>query len=656
MIHRLIAVLAVPFLLATFSHAQSPFPRTLPPMGVKIPDKERGEIEAQWKELTAAFQKSSLSKDALRSADVAARLKAVDFALRHGEFFKPDQTKIARAVLDDTSKLLAQSASAKKPGPGLHVWGFYSKIDGSPQVYGVEIPSGLDLRKPVPVWIWLHGRGDTQTDMFFIEERLNKKGQFSTNKAVILHPFGRQCLGYKGPGQTDVMEALEALGTRMAIDHDKIVMAGFSMGGAGAWHLGAHFAGQWCAVHAGAGFVDVQRYQNLTPEKMPPWYEQTLWGVYDVPLVVHNLFNTRPIAYSGEDDKQKQAADIMAEAFEKEGKSLDHIVGPKTGHKYHPEALAKITQYLEWTTAQGREGNAREVHWQSRTLRYATMKWIRVHALTRHWEDSQVHAKWESDESLVITTKNVEAFQIAPRENAWPARFTILVDGQSIPIASLEKPTVLLTKANGKWVLPPDQAEAFAVLQSVKKPGLQGPIDDAFLEAFLVVTPDTPPANPLLAKWVTDEIAYLKERWETTFRGTLRLKKASEVTAEDAAQYHLILWGDPAGNKLLADFLKLQTDISWTADTVKIGEQSFAAATHVPVLIRPNLSGTKYLVINSGPTHREAHNKTNSLQNPKLPDWAVIDLQTPADGEKPGAIAAAGFWDESWLWQKSPSP
>jgi hypothetical protein len=56
----------------------------------------------------------------------------------------------------------------------------------------------------------------------------------------------------------------------------------------------------------------------------------------------------------------------------------------------------------------------------------------------------------------------------------------------------------------------------------------------------------------------------------------------------------------------------------------------------------------RYMVLNSGPTFREAHDRSNSLQTPKLPDWAVIDLSQPPDDKVPGKIAAAGFFDEQW--------
>src|SRR5690606_32887779 len=121
-----------------------------------------------------------------------------------------------------------------------------------------------------------------------------------------------------------------------------------------------------------------------------------------------------------------------------------------------------------------------------------------------------------------------------------------------------------------------------------------------------------------------------------------------DVTKEDLEKYHVILWGDPNSNlvtRQIADKLPLQ----WTAEKVQAGEQSFDAATHMPLLIYPNpLSPAKYVVLNSGPTHREGHDRTNSLQNPKLPDWAVIDLTTLPNDTAPGKVVAADFFDEAW--------
>ena len=150
-----------------------------------------------------------------------------------------------------------------------------------------------------PLYVWLHGRNDKLTDLHFIVEHERQAGRLTPPDAIVLHPFGRSCLGWKSTAEIDVLEAIESVERRYAIDPDRIVLMGFSMGGAGAWHLGAHYAERWAGVHAGAGFVDVARYQHLAPDAFPPWYEQKLWGVYDVPDYVRNLFNLPVVAYSG---------------------------------------------------------------------------------------------------------------------------------------------------------------------------------------------------------------------------------------------------------------------------------------------------------------------------------------------------------------------
>jgi hypothetical protein len=74
-----------------------------------------------------------------------------------------------------------------------------------------------------------------------------------------------------------------------------------------------------------------------------------------------------------------------------------------------------------------------------------------------------------------------------------------------------------------------------------------------------------------------------------------------------------------------------------------------ADPNRVLLSIYPNPAAPgRYLVLNSGPTFREGHDRTNSLQNPKLGDWAIIDLSEPPGPERPGKIVKTGLFDEEW--------
>jgi hypothetical protein len=58
------------------------------------------------------------------------------------------------------------------------------------------------------------------------------------------------------------------------------------------------------------------------------------------------------------------------------------------------------------------------------------------------------------------------------------------------------------------------------------------------------------------------------------------------------------------------------------------------------------------VVINSGLTFREGHDRTNSLQNPKLPDWAILDITQAPNAETAGKVVAADFFDDRWQVRK----
>lgn len=66
-------------------------------------------------------------------------------------------------------------------------------------------------------------------------------------------------------------------------------------------------------------------------------------------------------------------------------------------------------------------------------------------------------------------------------------------------------------------------------------------------------------------------------------------------------------------------------------------------------MIYPNpLNPKRYVVLNSGFTFRELDYLNNARQTPKLPDYAVIDVNVPADARHPGSVVDAGFFGERW--------
>jgi predicted esterase len=624
--------------------AQANQARHLPPVGIEITVAARQALERKLRALeTAAVL---LGRDPLWP-DVAVLVKAVRYALLDGEFYSPKDADKAKLLLQLAESRVAELKEGRPRWPaqtGVLVRGFISSIDGSPQPIGLEIPADLDLSNPVPLTVWLHGRGDKVTDLQFIDERMHKPGQFQPGGCIILHPFGRQCLGYQLAGEADVLEAIEAVKRAYRIDDRRILLAGFSMGGAGAWHLGAHYADHWCGLHAGAGFVDVKRFQHLTSSQLPPVYTQTLWGQYDVPDCVRNLFNIPVLAYSGEVDKQKQAADIMAAAFQAEGQKLHHLIGAGMAHAYHPKVLKEIEAWAHERMQEGQPAVREEVHWQGQTLKYPRMFWLTVTGLKKHWEDSRIDAVRQSNE-LKVTTKNVTRFSISPSApHVISAPVLIVVDGQSIA-GRLDR-AMAIELNDGHWQMAATTSTAAGLR---KLPDLQGPIDDAFTTAFIVVPPDKASASAIRESFYQRELAYTARRWRELFRGDLPVKHAGELTAEDLKTKNMVLFGEPETNSLMAKLLP-KSPIAWRANELKLGARSWKGESIVPLAIYPNPEQPgRYIVLNSGPTIREKSDASNALQTPQLPDWAVLDVSGAATDSSAAPIVDAGFFNEQWL-------
>lgn len=622
-----------------------PIPRRLPaPSDYKLPEAEQKRLAEGSEQAKKALQ--GVQDNALY-ADAAIYQKAVEFALDWNEFYGEGDIKKANACLTMAQNRAKQLKEGKTPWTeqtGLVVRGYQSKIDDSVQPYGLVIPKDLDLSKPQPLYIWLHGRGDKNTDLHFIHDRSTKTGQISPDDAIVVHPFGRHCVGFKSAGEIDVLEVIEHVKSQYNIDDRRIVLMGFSMGGAGVWHIGAHYADNFVAMSPGAGFAETARYQNLKPENYPPEYEQTLWKLYDVPNYVRNLFNLPVVAYSGENDKQIQAARVMEEAYEAEGHKLTHLIGPKMGHKYAPETLEQILQIIKAAREEGQPEYPQTVNLQTPTLRYGSQFWVTVLRLERHWEDSRLGAQWRAEDDLYAVTSNINRVKFDLKK---PMTVQVEIDGQKLKVPAEGEPgkSIVLTKTADGWK---HETEAPDASKLRKKPGLQGPIDDAFLEPFLVVLPSGKSSHAAVQRWVEFESKHMQDRWKALFRGKVRAKLDKDVTDADIQKYHLVCWGTPESNSVLKKALG-DLPVKWDAKSVELAGQKLDAAHHIPVLTYPNpLNQQKYLVVNSGVTFREDHDRTNSLQNPKLPDWALIDVRQNPDGSSPGKVVAADFFDEAW--------
>lgn len=635
--------------------------RRIPKLGIDVPAAERQTLTAELDKLNDAIGKLRERDEATIKAllpDVEIYAKAVHDALAYQEFFELREIDSARELLGEGLKRAGQLLAGEPLWPnqrGLVVRGYVSRIDGSVQPYGLVVPEsyrpgGNDRFR---VDLWFHGRGETLSEVNFLAQRRKQPGQFTPPGTIVLHPYGRYSNAFKFAGEVDVLEALESVQSRYRVDEDRIAVRGFSMGGAACWQFAVHYPDRWFAANPGAGFAETPEFlKSFQQETLSPtWYEQQLWQLYDCTGYARNLLHCPTVAYSGELDAQKQAADIMAQALRHEAIELRHIIGPGTKHAYHPQAAAEVERLMASIAERGRERLPSQLSFVTYTLKYNRMHWLTVDAIAQHWKQARVDAALDQAANrATLKTENLTALTLAVPAG-WStfkldAPVELLIDGQRLagpqPLTDRSW-NCSLHRAGSQWQISADDPAAVR-----KRHNLQGPIDDAFMDSFIFVRPSGKCAHAAVELWTQSELAHAIEHWRRHFRGEARVKDDAQITDEDIAGSNLVLWGDAAANSVLRRIVD-RLPIRWDAKQITAGQQRFPADHHAPLLICPNpLNPRRYVVLNSGFTFREYDYLNNARQVPKLPDWAVVDLRTPPDSRYPGKVVAADFFNEEW--------
>ncbi len=625
--------------------------RRIPKLGVDVPDADRMELEQGLKTLAEQIARLRLKQSDSPLVitflpDVLIYHRAVDQALRYQEFFDAKEIPVAKFLLEQGQQRAEQLLAGEVPWlfkTGLVVRGYISRIDQTVQPYGLLIPASYDFagEKPYRLDFWFHGRGETLSEVNFLNDRSKNVGAISPPDTIVLHPYGRFCNANKFAGEVDSFEALSSVQQQFRVDPERIAVRGFSMGGAACWQFAVHYPDRWFAANPGAGFSETPDFLKVFQSETltPTWYEQKLWRMYDCPGYAANLAHLPTVAYSGEIDKQKQAADLMAAAFEREGMKLLHIIGPMTAHSIHKESAKEIEAKLAEWAVKGIDRSPASLQFVTYTLRYNRLHWLTVNGLKEHWLEARVTVKPVGGE-LSVETNNVTGFTLSPP--AGSPRKVSINDNAVFELPADGSSASFMFDADGRW------RPARVVVQLRKEHGLQGPIDDAFLDSFIFVKPSGVCRSEAVDKWVKSELDHAVTNWRQQMRGDAVVKSDAEITEQDIASSNLVLWGDAQSNKVLARIVE-KLPIRWTATSVTAGDQSFDAANHALIAIYPNpLNSTKYIVLNSSFTYREYDYLNNARQTSKLPDWAIVDVRTPPNSRFPGKIVAADFFNEAW--------
>ena len=574
------------------------------------------------------------------------------------------------AVLDQGIERANQLLNGQSPWTTgkSQIHAYYSAIDGSVQPYHVSLPADYDPAKPTRLYVWLHGRQNNTTESEFIFSFMNPRGPGNVPVAdqgqIQVDLFGRiNSAGWHWGGEADVFEAIAAMQKRFKIDGKRIILRGFSMGGEGGWHIALHYPDRFAAAEIGAGTWSQRALlTDLKPWQRPPlkiWENMEEWAlnIFNLPLAGHDGDNDNqinaidgPPPVAGVKTRGQLESSLRTRAqLEKEGFPCTgdpdflkcqgapglFMISQNTGHGTSPLVRQRLDAFLkEW----GDKGQTSPDHLRfvTYTTRYNHDYWASIDGMDKLYERADIDiARSDAGKAYTIKTTNVTRLALREMDHAK----TIQIDGQSLKAKS--GPEVTLQKTGTTWKV--DKNGPQAGLH--KTYALQGPIDDAFLDPFLLVRPTGTPWNEAVNQQALRSMARFDRMWAKFFRGHPFVKDDKDLTDADFAKYNVVLFGDPGSNKWIAKTMTAKLPVKWTKGTVSAGSESFPATENFPAFVYPNpLHPSKYIVINTGLTISD-RDYNGDYGMPQWGDYAIVKVK---EGSDVPDLNTAGFFDNNW--------
>ncbi len=600
-------------------------------------------------------------------ADVEIYAKAGRMLLEFPEdFFTQDGINHAISVLDAGLERAHQLAGGKSPwmSQRRRTHAYRSALDGSIQPYGIALPESYDPNRPTRLYVWLHGRAARLTESEFLYAYPNQgpaKPPVADNGQIQLDLYGRwNGAGYHFAGEADVFEALAAARKRYNTDPARIILRGFSMGGEGAWHIALHYPDRWAAAEIGAGTWSRRpQMPGLPPYQQAAlriWENYTEWAL--------NLFNLPLAGHDGDTDTQvsslpppppgtpsrgqlessiKVREQLEKEGFPSEGDPNDYrakgtpaifLISKSTGHGTSPEVRQKLDAFLKQYGDRG-QISPDHIRFLTYTTRYNKDYWVTLDRLEKHYERAEIDAqRTNNGRQYQIATKNLARLVLRETDHATK----IQIDHQTLKV----KPAagIILEKEAANWRI----ARTSKDTGLHKTHALQGPIDDAFLDPFVLVRPTGKPWNEAVNQQALRSLARFDRLYAKFFRAHPRTIDDKDLTESDIARYNIVLFGDPGSNKWIAN-LNGKLPVTWTKETITLAGQTFPANENYPALIYPNpLSPSHYIVLNTGLTIEDREYR-GDYGMPRLGDYAVLKVK---EGAPVPDVALAGLFNESW--------
>ena len=536
---------------------------------------------------------------------------------------------------------------------GIQRRGYRSSVDGKLHHYALYVPPGWREKgdRKFGLVVALHGLNGhpmkTLTSLFGVpladgeskEQRARNPGKVAPAPMFAVAPEGFGNSGYKAFGERGVEEVIDRVMERYRIDPDMVYVTGASMGGTGAASFPLHFPDRFAAIAPLCGYHSLTEYASLRRVDLQPW-EKFLAGFRSNARWARNGRHLPAYVVHGIRDGLRHSKSLV-EAFRLRGFKVIFET-PPAGHNVWDQTYAE-RRIFDHFAKYRRVAHPRKVTIHTSRLRYRKNRWLGIDDVSDYANWSMIDGVWNKDNQVALTTRNVTALSLE-RDSKLAAQGTptITIDGVKVEPGDSTGGGWRFHRVQDMWM--PGRAKVREGLH--KRPGLAGPLFDAYYEPLVFVYGTANPDETALCRRVIEKMR--ARRSGTTVDWPV--KADVEITEADIASHSLVLVGTVRGNgvlKRIADRLPVQVDRG--AITVK-GERYEGDAVAASFIYPNPLNTDRYVVVHTGVTPGAVFYAANLPE--LLPDYLVYD---GTDWAHTGGLVladrkvlAGGFFDRNW--------
>ena len=365
-----------------------------------------------------------------------------------------------------------------------HARTFVSAVDRSVQYFGVAPMTGGRAGEKPALVLTLHGAG--------VEAIGQARAYAPKDWAYVAAPTNRRPFGFDWEdwGRLDALEVLAEASRLFGTDPARTYLTGHSMGGHGAWHLGATFPGLWAAVAPSAGWRSFSSYGGGSVFKDPTPVEAMLLRANhpsETAALARNLIGRGVFVLHGDADDNVPVTEAraMRELLGTFHPDLAYHERPGAGHWWGNECVdwPPLFRFLE-ERARPADADLRRVEFVTADPGVSSRSgWVEILAQAKPLEYSKVAIeKSETGRVIKGTTENVAGLAIVLRPQVPDDVVEIELDGSRVRAqASTEGLPLRLDKGAKGWLIAgnPDPGR--------KGPHRSGGFKDAFRHGFVLV-------------------------------------------------------------------------------------------------------------------------------------------------------------------------